>query len=129
MNPFRREAKNSAKSAAGSSPETVPLPPFHTYCRICDDKQTFTKRWRRIRLALNCEHCGIILDEVRELIDTFQPACPRCEEFLEQPAWEYGICDGCASKYELLEGTQPNLLPNKFQREQMDRIGKTRRHR
>ena len=55
------------------------------------------------------------------------PACPKCGEYLEQPTFEYGLCDGCGSKYELVDGTLPNLLPNLYQRQEMDKVGRIRR--
>lgn len=113
------------KTAGGPrNPETVPLPPTIAYCRICDDRATFTKRWRRVHVAGRCACCGLEFSAVPHMIEAFQPQCPRCFEYIEQPTFEYGECDGCGSKFELLDGTYPNLLPNKFQREQMDKVGK-----
>ena len=106
------------------NPDTAPLPPVDAYCRICDDRSTFTRRWRRIRTATHCACCGLEFAAVGRMISTFQPQCPRCFEYIEQPTFEYGECEGCGSKFELMEGTYPNLLPNKFQREQMDKVGK-----
>ena len=55
----------------------------------------------------------------------FQPACPACQEFLEQPGFEYGFCDGCGSKYEIMTGSKPGLLPNKAQRAEMNKHGRS----
>jgi hypothetical protein len=56
------------------------------------------------------------------------PACPQCGELLEHPGFEYGLCDVCGSKHELVPGTRPSLLPNKVQREAMAKHGRVWRH-
>jgi len=71
-----------------------------------------------------CPCCDLKFEDPPFLYKRFQPTCPRCGEFLEQPNFEYGICDGCGSKYELMPGTKPGLLPNKAQRQEMDSHGK-----
>ncbi len=74
-----------------------------------------------------CECCGLDFPNPAKLYEPFQPICPQCEEFLEQPGFEYGICDGCGSKFELMSGTLPGLLPNRAQREAMNKVGRSRR--
>lgn len=45
---------------------------------------------------------------------------------LEQPGFDYGLCDCCGSKFEIVEGTKPGWMPNKDQRAAMARFGKAR---
>ena len=70
--------------------------------------------------------CGLPLGGHPEIYKKQQPACPKCGEYVEFPGFRYGICDGCKSKFELVEGTKPSLLPNSKQRAAMDKVGKTR---
>jgi hypothetical protein len=79
----------------------------------------------RLSFVTKCTGCGAILDNPEPLYAEFQPACPRCGEFLEQPHFIYGLCDGCGSKFELMDGTKPGLLPNRQQRAAMEAHGKT----
>lgn len=94
------------------------------YCRICDEQRQFTKCWLRPTRMTQCPACETPFQNVGELYDKFQASCPQCGEFLEQPGFEYGLCDACGSKYELVRGTKPGLLPNKQQRSEMERLGK-----
>ncbi len=96
------------------------------HCRLCRGYQQFTRCWLRNKHVKQCPCCGLVFEDVAELYRKFQPSCPRCGECLEQPGFEYGICDGCGSKYELVQGAKPGLLPNKKQREEMDKIGRIR---
>jgi hypothetical protein len=66
-----------------------------------------------------------VFENPAALYNKNQPACPTCGEFLEQPGFEYGLCDGCGSKYEIMQGTVPSLLPNKKQRHAMNKVGKS----
>ena len=114
------------KSGGDSIPETSLTTPKHVYCRICGAMRVFTKCWQRVLEPRVCGCCGLTFDDPIALYQQNFPACPRCEEFLEQPTFEYGICDGCGSKFELVEGTPPNLLPNRGQREEMKRRAQPR---
>lgn len=71
-----------------------------------------------------CTACGLAFPNPAELYKKFQPVCPRCGEYLEQPGFEYGLCDGCGSKFELVVGAKPGLLANRQQREEMNKLGK-----
>ncbi len=78
----------------------------------------------RVDVFFQCPCCGLEFGDPEPFYKEIQPACPQCGEFLEQPGFEYGLCDGCGSKYELMPGTKPGLLPNKEQRAEMDTHGK-----
>lgn len=80
-----------------------------------------TDCWRRLRYVSECECCGLVFTDVGALYEAHQPACPDCQELLEQPGFEYGLCDECGSKFEIVGDMIPNLLPNRAQREEMDR--------
>jgi len=97
-----------------------------SYCRVCEARRKFSRCWRRISMLDTCPCCNLEFEEPRALYAKFQPLCPRCNEYLEQPDFDYGLCDGCGSKYELVEGAKPGLMPNKAQRAEMDRHGKSR---
>jgi len=95
------------------------------FCRICEKPQEFSTVWLRTEKIGVCEVCG--LDFAETHIDMYArsaPICHRCGEYLEHPGFEYGLCDGCGSKYELVDGVPPNLIPNRQQREEMDKRGK-----
>lgn len=68
----------------------------------------------------------MVFQNTRQLYAQLQPACPQCGEFLEQPGFEYGFCDRCGSKHEIVPGTKPGLLPNAQQRAEMARRGVSR---
>jgi hypothetical protein len=96
------------------------------FCRVCNDQRQFTQCWLRVGLIKTCPECGFELD-TEQVYNKYQPVCPRCEEHLEQPSFEYGLCDVCGSKYELMSGSKPSLLPNRAQRAEMNKHGKVRR--
>jgi len=96
------------------------------YCRVCDSVRKFSRCWQRVDLVRTCPCCGLDFGEPRAHYAKVQPQCPRCNEFLEQPEFDYGLCDGCGSKYELVPGSKPGLMPNKAQRAEMDRHGRSR---
>jgi len=77
----------------------------------------------RVGLLIQCPGCEAPLEDPGTIYADFQPACPACGEFLEQSGFEYGLCDGCGSKYELVQGTRPGLLPNREQRAEMAKHG------
>jgi hypothetical protein len=108
--------------------EGVPVVGRRAFCRICDDYRQFTRCWLRPKQVTRCPECGLVFENVEELYRKFQPACPNCGEFLEQPGFEYGYCDECGSKFELPTGAKPGLLPNRKQRAEMDKFGKVWRY-
>ncbi len=71
-----------------------------------------------------CPCCGLAFDDPVQLYRRFQAVCPQCAEPLEQPGFDYGLCNSCGSKFEIVEGTKPGLLPNRQQRAEMDKHGK-----
>jgi hypothetical protein len=95
------------------------------YCRVCKADTQFTRCWLRIRPLQKCPCCGQQFDNPAALYARNQPACPRCGEYLEAQGFEYGLCDGCGSKYELVPNTKPSLIPNKKQRDEMNKVGKS----
>ena len=103
-----------------------PLVGREVYCRVCDAARMFTRCWRRGSVMRQCPCCGLVFENPAVPYKLFAPACPKCAEPLEQPGFDYGICDGCGSKYEIVEGTKPGLLPNFQQRKDMDRHGKAK---
>ncbi|MBP8132467.1 MAG: hypothetical protein KA184_23045 [Candidatus Hydrogenedentes bacterium] len=105
--------------------QTFPIVGHTAYCRICDAERMFTRCWRRAAMLRQCPCCGTAFERPEALYARAQPACPQCGEPLEQPDFDYGLCDGCGSKFELMEGTRPSLLPNRQQREEMAKHGKS----
>lgn len=95
------------------------------WCRVCDRDQQLSRCWRRTARMTQCSGCGSPFDNPAALYQRFQPACPKCAEPLEQPGFDYGLCDGCGSKYEIVDGAKPGLLPNRQQRADMDKNGKS----
>jgi hypothetical protein len=75
-------------------------------------------------MVMRCSCCGLVFENPAALYKRLQAACPKCGEFLEQPGFEYGLCDGCGSRYELVPGTKPSLLPNRAQRAAMAKYGR-----
>lgn len=96
------------------------------FCGACGATRQFTQCWMRVGFVRQCPSCGMVFENPAELYERFQPACPRCDEFLEQPQFVYGLCDACGSKYELTPNAKPGLLPNKGQRDAMNKHGKVR---
>lgn len=125
MGLFGRGERKGSKGDSAEDGTRILVGGTH-YCRICDTEMAFTRCWRRVRPVRQCGCCGLVFENCHALYARFQPACPRCGEFLEQPGFDYGLCDGCGSRYEIVEGTKPGLLPNRRQREEMDAIGKMR---
>lgn len=118
---FRRGGPDKPK---GGLEETYPLVGRMIYCRICDAERMFSRAWRRGLLMRQCPCCKMEFENPALLYKRFQPICPRCAEPLEQPGFDYGFCDGCGSKFEIMEGSKPGLLPNYKQRAEMDKYGK-----
>ena len=120
---FGKGDKAKPRGAQGGA-EAVPVVGREAHCRICDAYRPFSKCWLRSKHMTRCPGCGIVFESPAQLYEKFQPSCPECGEFLEQPGFEYGLCDQCGSKYELVQGTKPGLLPNRQQRAEMDKHGK-----
>jgi hypothetical protein len=93
-------------------------------CRICSVERSFTKCWRRVNPLRRCQCCATPFENPGLLYSQPSPVCPKCGELLEQPGFDYALCDGCGSKFEVMDGTKPGLLPNKRQREEMAKHGK-----
>ena len=116
---------NYKKNGGARVQETFALMQKKATCYVCNDTRTFTKVWRRTTMMTRCPNCGLVFEEPAQLYKRFQPSCPKCEEPLEQPGFEYGYCDQCGSKYELMDGAKPGLLPNQAQRDEMKKHGKS----
>jgi len=114
----------SEKPSSKHSHEAVPVVGREVYCRICDAYRPFTKCWLRQQPMTRCPECGAIFHDVEALYRKFQPVCPQCGAFLEQPGFEYGLCDVCGSRFEIVTGAKPGLLPNRRQRAEMAKHGK-----
>lgn len=119
---FGRGKKESAESMAVENP-IAPLPGREAYCRICAGNTRFSRCWRRSGIVLQCPGCSQMMENPVAIYQKRQPACPHCAEPFESPGFEYGLCDGCGSKFELADGARPALLPNKTQRDEMDKFG------
>lgn len=117
--------KTNASGKSGGDPETYPLVARQVWCSVCGGLRTFTQIWRRARMMQQCPNCGMVFQDPKQLYSRFQPACPKCREPLEQPNFDYGYCDSCGSKFEVMEGSKPGLLPNQRQRDEMDKHGKS----
>jgi hypothetical protein len=128
MGLFRRsKPAGEAPPAAGDGPHGGALTIARDApCRICKGMRHFSRCWLRPRMLTACTHCNAPFDDPRALYALRQPACPHCGEFLEHPGFEYGLCDDCGSKYELVENCVPGLLPNAQQREAMNQTGRSR---
>ena len=114
---FRKKKDKSGASAVVE--ESRPLLGKQAYCRLCRGDRQFTKAWLRMRPLAICTCCGHAFEDPGTLYAQNQPACPKCREFLEHPGFEYGLCDGCGSKFELVDGAVPSHLPNYQQRKEM----------
>jgi predicted nucleic acid-binding Zn ribbon protein len=125
----RKQGGDAAPGGGGAGApgegQTQPLMAQTAWCRKCNADREFSQVWLRVRPAASCSCCGAAFDDVDALLHKNLPACPRCGEHLEHPGFQYGLCDGCGSKYELLQGAKPTLLPNAEQRKAMDQFGKS----
>ena len=128
MGLFRRNktAENTPAAAADGPGGGVLTIARESHCRICKGVRHFSTCWLRPRPLTACTNCNTPFDNPQALYAMRQPACPHCGEFLEHPGFEYGQCDGCGSKYELVEGCVPSLIPNAKQRDAMNTIGRSR---
>lgn len=125
---FRRKAEAASGEPPAAQPR-LPLVSRHVYCAVCESEQDFSPCWRRAGHPTRCDACGQQFEDVAQLYKQVLPACPHCEEPLEQPGFDYGTCTTCGSKFEIMEGTKPTLLPNRAQRAAMDMHGRARRIR
>ncbi|GMW00744.1 MAG: hypothetical protein AMXMBFR84_18810 [Candidatus Hydrogenedentota bacterium] len=117
----KREDKSASAEAISA---TAPIPGRTIWCGECKTSRAFSKCWKRMGFIIQCPGCGVPFDNLDAIYGKHQPICPRCGEYLEHPGFEYGECDACHSKYELVEGAKPGLLPNKQQRARMEKYGK-----
>ncbi|MFA7691948.1 MAG: hypothetical protein GX117_02005 [Candidatus Hydrogenedentes bacterium] len=122
---FKRPKSGDNPNKSLQSQERFPLVARHAWCSVCQQESRFTRIWRRAAMMGQCPCCQLVFEEPEQLYRRFQPACPRCAEPLEQPQFDYGFCDRCGSKFELMEGAKPGLLPNKRQRDEMNKQGKS----
>jgi len=123
--------RGEKKDAVPENPEASAARPVmgrEALCRICDKRQKFTRCWLRAEPVRRCSCCGLVFPDPAVLYAQRMPGCPQCGEPLEHPNFEYGLCDVCGSKHELVTGTKPTLLPNKAQREAMAKYGRMWRH-
>lgn len=121
---FKKD-KPGTDAQGGSAQESYPLVARQAWCSVCDAYRTFTTLWRRAVMMRKCPNCGLAFEDPEPLYQRAQPTCPKCREPLEQPSFDYGYCDSCGSKFELVEGGKPGLLPNQRQRDEMDKHGKS----
>jgi hypothetical protein len=126
MSLFKNLKPIGGASDEKSAQDTYPLVARQAWCSVCDASVTFTRIWRRAAKMRSCPTCKDVFENPDQLYIRFQPACPKCAEPLEQPGFDYGFCDRCGSKFELMEGAKPGLLPNQQQREVMNKHGKSR---
>jgi len=120
---FGRGEKKESGNEAATAPAARPVMGREALCRVCGKRQMFTRCWLCVDRLKRCSCCGLVFENSDLLYSRSMPACPRCGEFLEQPGFEYGLCDVCGSKYELVSGSRPSLLPNKQQRAVMEKRG------
>lgn len=121
---FGRGGSSGSKPSDAATPESHSILGKNAFCRVCNAEATFSRCWLRVKPASKCSCCGTMLPNAPELYKKRQPSCPSCGEWLEQPGFEYGLCDTCGSKFEITEGCRPCLLPNQQQRAEMDKIGR-----
>lgn len=112
------------KAEANAGPQMLPVTGKKAHCPVCMTHRQFSRCWRRASAVTQCTCCGLVFEDVEALYKRVQPECPQCGEYLEQPMFEYGLCDVCGSKLELVDGTKPGLLPNKKQRAEMAKRGR-----
>jgi len=116
-------SRGDRESKDPSVTQTRPVLGREAFCRICGSRQQFTRCWLRVGYVAPCPSCGAVFNDPAALYKKTLPECPRCGEYLEQPGFEYGLCDGCGSKFEVVAGSKPSLLPNKQQRAEMEKLG------
>ena len=121
---FGKADKDKAKEGPAVS-QIRPVLARTAHCRVCDGYRQLSRCWLRVDRVIQCPCCGMAFDDLDLIYHKFQPTCPTCHEYLEQPGFEYGVCDGCGSKYEVMPGTKPGLLPNKAQRSEMNKHGRS----
>ncbi|MCP4643617.1 MAG: hypothetical protein GY851_24425 [bacterium] len=124
----RKQNQGAAPPPANATPQAdaQQLMAREAHCRECDADRTFSRVWLRVNRMRKCLCCGMDFPNPAALYAKRMPACPKCEEYLEAPGFEYGLCDTCGSKFELMTGTKPVLLPNKKQRAKINAVGRSR---
>lgn len=127
MGLFRRNkpAEDAAPAADGPGGGVLTIG-RDAHCRLCNGMRHFSRCWLRPKMLTACTHCNTPFDNPQALYARRPPVCPHCGEYLEHPGFEYGNCDDCGSKYELVEGCVPSLLPNAAQRDAMNKTGRSR---
>lgn len=118
-------SRRKEKTKTSGQTQRFPLMARDAWCSVCTKTTRFTRIWRCAQKLDSCSACGFDFEVPEMIYSRTQPACPRCEEPLEQPGFDYGLCDYCGSKFELVEGTKPGLLPNKRQRDEMRKHGRS----
>lgn len=119
----RKDKEPDKPSGAGGARPTMPRA---AHCAVCRDDRQFSRCWLRVSMLTQCPCCALVFEDPRALYRLNLPSCPRCGEYLEHPGFEYGLCDACGSKFEIMPGAKPGLLPNKRQRDEMNRYGKAK---
>lgn len=107
-------------------PPAVQQPARRVYCKVCEKDTTFSKCWKRLLPLKACSVCKAPFRVPKQIYDMQVPHCPKCGEYVEHPGFDYGVCDECNSRFELVEGCVPGLLPNRKQRAEMEQYGKIR---
>jgi len=121
---FGRKPEDNQQSPQAASSGMQAAPAKRAFCRLCGDHQMFSKCWMHMGQLKTCGCCNTPFEDAAKLYGKNLPACPRCGEYLEQPGFVYGVCDGCGSKFELMDGAVPSLIPNLQQRRDMRKFGK-----
>lgn len=122
---FGKGKKKPEAESSDSQGGAHPVMARESLCISCRTVQKFSRCWMRSSHVTQCQCCKLPFDNAATLYAKFQPACPRCAEPLEAPGFEYGLCDTCESKHELVDGAKPGLLPNYKQRQERDKHGKS----
>lgn len=115
--------KSSKSGKSKQQQEVRPIIGKKVHCSVCRKDRPFTRCWLRVQHVRQCQCCGMQFESPAKLYNQTVPSCPHCGEYLEQPGFEYGLCDRCGSKFEVMSGTKPSLIPNKKQRSIMNKRG------
>jgi hypothetical protein len=117
--------KNKDTEKQGAAPPIRQVVGREVFCTICNAGRMFSRCWLRVAAVSKCSCCGLDFPDPEALYRKNLPVCTHCGEYLEHPGFEYGLCDGCGTKFELVQGAKPGILPNKQQRDKMSTYGKT----
>lgn len=121
----KKHGSEESSGGPAATSEVRQTAPVTAFCRVCKAYKKFSRTWLRVSYVRTCPCCSVAVADVEQVYKSVLPTCRRCGEYLEHPGFQYGLCDGCGSKFELVAGGKPGLLPNKKQRDAMDRWGKT----